>query len=306
MIRYSGGMTDTSLPETIGAYAISREIGRGGMGVVYLGHDSNLDRPVAIEDRTIERNGRSTPVRLYTPANGDSFPLILLIHGGAWVAGSLDTHDNLARYLSKNAVAVVVSVGYENSPEGKFPGVLEQCYDALLWAVENAGVIHADAQRLAVAGDSAGGNMTAALCLITRDRLGPKIDFQALINPVTDMTGGGTLEPQGDALDRGRWYASMYISDPEDANHPYVSPIVAADLSGLPPALVVLAEHDSLRDQGQRYADRLLDANVPTNVYCQMGIGHLAGDGARASIDAQESLDVVVAALRGAFRREGR
>ena len=107
----------------------------------------------AVDDRTIERSGRRTPLRLYTPANGDGFPLILLIHGGAWVAGNLDTHDNLARYLSKHAEAVVVSVGYENSPEGKFPGVLEQCYDALLWAVENAGAIHADAERLAVAGD---------------------------------------------------------------------------------------------------------------------------------------------------------
>ena len=134
------------------------------------------------------------------------------------MAGNLDTHDNLARYLCRGVQALVVSVGYQNSPEGKFPLPLEQCYDALLWIVDHAQEFHADITRLAVVGDSAGGNMAAALCLLDRDRKGPTIDLQVLINPVLDLTSGGTLQRQGDALDNERWYATQYVQNPNDVN----------------------------------------------------------------------------------------
>lgn len=179
------------------------------------------------------------------------------LFGGAWVAGNLDTHDNLARYLCRETQAVVVSVEYLNSPEGKFPLPLEQCYDALLWIVEHAQEFHAGSTRLAVVGDSAGGNMSTALCLLARDRKGPSIDLQVLINPATDLTGGGSIQRQDDALDSVRWYATQYVMDPHDANSPYVSPMMAKDLTGLPPAVVILAENDDLRKDGQKYADRL-------------------------------------------------
>lgn len=258
----------------------------------------------SVHDVKIEHEGRVTPLRIYVPNKCSQLPIVIFIHGGAWVAGNLDTHDNMARYIAKEAEALVVAVDYLNSPEGKFPIPLEQCYDALLWIIDHAEDFYADTKRLAVIGDSAGGNMAAALCLLSRDRKGPIIDLQILINPSTDLTGKGTIQRQGDALDSIRWYATQYVEDPNDVNNPYVSPITAKDLTHLPTALVVLAEKDELRNDGQQYADRLILAGVPTNVYTQWGIGHLAGNGARASIQARESLNVAVAALRGVFLKK--
>lgn len=259
----------------------------------------------SVNDITITLNSRITPLRIYTPLSQlKEFPIILLIHGGAWVAGNLDTHDHMARYLCKKTEALVISIEYCNSPEGKFPLPLEQCYAALLWAIENAPQFHADKNRLAVVGDSAGGNMTAALCLLARDRKGPNIDLQVLINPSTDLTGNGTILRQDDVLDRARWYTTQYVLDPNDVNSPYVSPLTANDLRNLPPALIILAESDELREDGQKYANRLISAGIFTNVYTQWGVGHLAGNAARASIMAQESLDVAIATLRGMFIRK--
>jgi len=258
-----------------------------------------------VKNVTINQDGRTTPLRIYTPNANENLPIILFIHGGAWIAGNLDTHDNLARYLCRGAQALVVSVGYQSAPEGKFPLALEQSYDALLWIGQHAQEYHADKKRLAVVGDSAGGNIAAALCLYDRDKKGPKIDLQVLINPVIDPNASGTLQRQGDAHDNERWYTAQYVRTPEDIKNPYVSPLLAKDLTGLPPALVILAEKDDFRKDGKKYADRLTEAGVPTNTYIQWGVGHLAGNGARASPLAQESLGVAVAALKGAFFRNG-
>lgn len=256
-----------------------------------------------VTNTTIKNDNRTTPLRIYIPNENKDLPVILYIHGGAWVAGTLDTHDNLARYLCKGVQAVVVSVGYLNAPEGKFPDSLEQCYDALLWTTKHAQEFNGNPNRLAVVGDSAGGNMAAALCLLARDRKGPKIEMQVLINPAIDNTWAGTLKPQGDEFDDERFIASQYVKNPKDTYNPYVSPIYAKDLSNLPPALIILAEKDMFRPDAQKYADRLREAGIPTNVYTQLGVGHLAGNGARASTLARESLDVAVAALRGEFAR---
>lgn len=230
----------------------------------------------SVEDRTIG----STPVRIYKPSEEEGLPIIILIHGGAWVAGNLDTHDNLARYLCAGVGAKVVSVGYTNAPEGKFPLQLNQCMDALLLEKSS---------RIAVVGDSAGGNMAAALCLMVRDQQGPKIALQVLINPAPDLRND-------------RWEAELYLSTLEEANDPYASPICAQNLSNLPPALILLAENDDLRADGEKFAQRLKEAGTPTTVYTQKGIGHLAGHGARASLQARESLDVAVIALKKAFK----
>ncbi len=267
----------------------------------------DIEAPVptvwSVVQQVVSHNARITPIRIYTPTPGNNFPIILLIHGGAWVAGNLDTHDNLARYLCSEAKAIVVSVGYLNAPAGKFPLPLEQCYDTLNWIIEHAGEFSGNPRKIAVVGDSAGGNMTAALCLMVRDRSGPKIDLQVLINPAPDLTSNGTIMRQNDELDTLRWQAFQYLSDLNDVNNPYVSPLVANDLRNLPTALVLLAEKDALRDAGEKYADRLRAAGVPTQVYCQKGIGHLAGDGARASLTARESLDIAVTALQKAFSK---
>lgn len=217
-----------------------------------------------------------------------------------------DMHPHEVRDLINQKILGIESERPEvqNVNEGKFPLPLEQCYDALLWINENAQKFHGERNRLAVVGDSAGGNMAAALCLLTRDRQGPNIDLQVLVNPSPDLTGGGTIQRQGDSLDTLRWYATQYVSDPSDANDPYVSPIMAKSLSNLPPAVIILAENDALRNDGQKYADRLIAAGTATNIYIQWGIGHLAGNGARASRVACESLDIASDAIKGAFFRK--
>jgi acetyl esterase len=255
----------------------------------------------AIDNRIIEHDAKSTPLRIYLPNSQSHLPLILLIHGGAWVAGNLDTHDNLARYLCSQAEAIVISIDYTLSPEGKFPLPLLQSYDALKWIIDHASQYSTNSSRLAIVGDSAGGNMVAAFCFMMRDLEGPTIDLQVLINPAPDLTCKGTLTPQNDALDILRWQALQYLSDPQEASHPYVSPLVAPNLKDLPEAVVILAEKDELREAGQQYAHRMIEAGIPTHVYFQSGIGHLAGKGARASLEARESLDVAVAALRKTF-----
>lgn len=270
----------------------------------FLAIEAERPEVLKVENLTIKNEDRTTPLRIYTPNEQKDLPIILYIHGGAWVAGNLDTHDHLARYLCREVQALVVSVGYLNAPEGKFPTSLEQCYDALLWIVDHAQKFNSNNSRLAVVGDSAGGGMAAALCLVARDRKGPAIDLQVLINPVVDNTWGGTLQLQGDEFDSERWIAAQYVKDPKDTSNPYVSPIFAKDLSNLPPTLIILAEKDMFRKDAQKYVDRLLASGVHTNVYTQFGVGHLAGNGGRASKLAQESLDVAVAALRGTFREK--
>ncbi len=251
----------------------------------------------------VQSQDRKTPIRVYIPKKGNNLPVVLLIHGGAWVAGTIATHDNLARYLCSQTQALVISVGYLNSPEGKYPLPLEQCYDAWNWIAKGDLKGIADPSRMAIVGDSAGGNMAAALCMMARDRGGPEPVLQVLINPALDLSCNGTLERKDDPLDTLRYQAVQYLSSPDEANLPYVSPLLAKDLSHLPPALVILAEKDDLRESGQQYADRLSSAGVPTQVFCQKEIGHLAGDGARASPRARESLDVAASALKRAFSK---
>lgn len=257
----------------------------------------------SVKNITIENGNRKTPLRIYTPNKNKDLPVILYIHGGAWVAGSLDTHDNLARYLCRGVQALVVSVGYTLAPEGKFPLALDQCNDALHWIVSHAKEYNGNPARLAVVGDSAGGSIAAALCLLVRDQKGPAIEMQVLINPAIDNSWGGTLQPQGDKDDNERWIATQYVTNPKETMNPYVSPIYAKDLSRLPTTLILLAEKDMFRKDAEKYGERLRSSGVPTNMYTQWGVGHLAGDGGRASPLAQESLDVAVAALRGEFRR---
>ncbi|MDP1835421.1 MAG: alpha/beta hydrolase [Chlamydiales bacterium] len=273
---------------------------RHGINQEIMNVEADVPEVYAVIEEKTSYNGTEVPLRVYLPNENKDIPVALFIHGGGWVAGSLDTHDNMARYLCKNAQIAVVAVEYTNSPEGKFPLPLEQCYQALLWIGEQSCL---DPSRLAVVGDSAGGNMTAAVCLLNRDRGGSDIGLQVLINPVTDLTCGGTLLEQGDPIDDVmRWIATQYVSDPNDVYNPCASPFLAEDLSRLPPALVILAEYDRLLKDGQRYADRLSSSGIPTTVFTQKGIGHLAGDGARASKAAQESLDVAAEALHKRLR----
>ena len=237
-------------------------------------------QPIAsVEDRTIPGPGGDIPIRVYTP-DSPSGGGILYFHGGGWVICNLDTHDAPARALANLSGATVISVDYRLAPEAKYPAAAEDCYAATQWASEHASELGIDASRIAVSGDSAGGNLAAVVAQMARDRGGPPIAFQALIYPVTDLdfTTASYIEHggEGDLLSAEdmAWYWGHYLESPEQAKEPYAAPLQASDLSGLAPALVITAEYDVLCDEGEAYARRLWSAGVPTTLTRYDGVIH--------------------------------
>ncbi len=224
----------------------------------------------SVEDRAVPGPDGDVPVRIFTPelALGT---VVVYFHGGGWVIGDLDSHDRTTRRLARDLGAVVVSVDYRCAPEHRFPAAAEDAYAATLWA---AAAYQPD--RLAVAGDSAGGNLAAVVSLMARDRGGPGIDHQLLVYPVTDHDFGTDSyreNANGYLLTEVhmRWFWDQYLGPDGDGTDPYASPLRATDLSGLPPASVLTAELDPLRDEGEAYATALAAAGVP--------VDHLRADG---------------------------
>lgn len=228
-------------------------------------------------DRTITAEGLTVPVRVYTPltTSRGAHPILVFFHGGGFAAGDLETHDSQARYLCQNVEAVVVAVDYRRPPEHKFPAALDDAVAAVAWAAGHAGEVNGDATRLAVAGDSAGGNLATVVCQLARQRGGPRIVLQALLYPLVDFTlasspsrlqfGGGEYFLSNRDM---QWFRELYLEDPDQATDPRVSPLLAADLTGLPPTVMVAAGCDLLRDEGRSYADRLIAAGVPVDYRC--------------------------------------
>ena len=264
--------------------------------------------PVAnVENRRIPGPAGEIPVRIYAPQGAAPFPVLVFYHGGGWVIGSLDTHDGTCRQLANGAGCVVVSVDYRLAPEHKYPAGPEDAYAALKWVSENAASIGADRGRIAIGGDSAGGNLTAVVALMARDRGGPPVVLQLLIYPVTDAsfdTASYRENADGYFLTTAamKWFWGHYLYRPEDGNEPYASPLRAADLSGLPPALVITAEFDPLRDEGEAYAARLDAARVSTRktrydgvIHGFFGMGAMLDAGKRAMAEATATLKLCFA-----------
>lgn len=261
---------------------------------------------VRIEDRAIPGPDSELPVRIYTPTGTGPFPSLVWFHGGGWVVGDLDTADATARHLTVGSNCVVVSVDYRLAPETKFPGPAEDCYAATQWVMQNAASINADPSKLAVGGDSAGGNLATAVCLMSRDRRGPALAFQLLVYPVTDhnfTTESYRSNAEGYQLSRDGmiWYWNHYLRSDADSSNPYACPLRATDLSGLPPASVITAEFDPLRDEGEAYAHRLQAAGVPTT--CTRYDGMIHGFfGMAAAVDkGKEAVDQATNMLRVVF-----
>jgi acetyl esterase len=261
-----------------------------------------------VEDRTVAGpDGNDIPVRIYWPLGGEApLPLVVFFHGGGWVIGGIESHDATVRSLVSQSGFVFVSVDYRLAPEHRFPAAPEDCYAATVWAVENAASFGADPMRVAVAGDSAGGNLAAVVALMARDRSGPQLAFQLLIYPCTDMDAGAYPSHTDNAngyfltAESMRWFYDHYAGD-ADRSHTYMAPIKEADLSGLPPALVITAEFDPLRDEGEAYAQRLRDAGVPAESVRYDGQIHGFFSMTSVIDRAKDAQAAAAAALRGAL-----
>jgi acetyl esterase len=228
--------------------------------------------PAEIDDRTIPGGPTGqVDIRIVKPANGaDSLPIIFHSHGGGWILGDKDTHERLDRELANFADAIVVFVDYTPAPDAHYPVQNEQAYTALVWAVANAAEFGADPNRVALIGDSVGGNMTAALTLMAKERGGPNLAAQVLLYPVTDCqfdTDTYRRYADGPWLTRAamRWFWDAYLPDEDRRSDITASPLRASleQLSGLPPALIINGEHDVLRAEGEAYARKLSQAGVP-------------------------------------------
>lgn len=236
--------------------------------------------PIAhVENRTIPGPAGDIPVRIYPPDGDGPFPVLVFFHGGGWVICNLDTHDGICRSLANGTPCIVVSVDYRLAPEHKFPAAPEDCYAATSWAAENATHFNGDPSRIAVGGDSAGGNLAAVISQMARDKGAPAVSFQLLVYPATVCTMRlPSVEENGE--DYGlteqdiTWFTNHYLNNEEDKQNPLASPLLAADLSGLPPALVITAEYDPLRDEGEMYGQKLKDAGVPVTITRYDGMTH--------------------------------
>jgi len=259
--------------------------------------------PVAeVAGRRIAGPGGEIPIRVYQPGGAGPHPVVVYFHGGGWVICDLDTHDMLMRRIVNAAGAIVVGVDYRLAPEHKFPAGLEDCYAATRWVADHADSIGADGRRIAVAGDSAGGNLAAAVSLLARDRGGPPLALQLLVYPITDRdfeTPSYRDNAAGYLLSREVmiWFWNHYIRRDEEAADPLASPLLAGDLSLLPPAHIITAEYDPLRDEGEAYARRLATSGVPVTLRRYDGMIHdffrrfaMIDQGAAAVAEAAEAL----------------
>jgi acetyl esterase len=269
-------------------------------------HRSVTSPQAQVRNVVIEEGGFPFRVRLYTPHGEERPPLAMFLHGGGWVLGTVAEYDALCRQLAAGARCAVAYVDYRLAPEHRFPAALEDCHAAARWLSASAPEYGIDAARMAVLGESAGGNLAAALTLLARDRAGPQIACQCLIYPVTDLamdTASYELFGTGYPLTAGdmRWFRDHYLASPEQVGNPLVSPLRASSLGGLPPALVMTAEFDPLRDEAEAYAGRLAAENVPVELVQVPGVVHGFLDHADSVDLAREALADVCAYLRKAM-----
>lgn len=239
----------------------------------------------AVSDRKIQGPGGMLPIRIYRPQADvkGPLPVALYFHGGGFYLGNLETHDHVCRFLCRNAGVIVIAVDYRLAPEHKFPAAIEDCYAALCWTVENAAKEGFDANRIALVGDSAGGAIVVSVCLMARQKGGPKIAYQVSVYPALTVDDGEDFPSRrtlgsGDyfiAHDDFAFFRKLYLENPDkDAQNPLASPIRAKDYANLPPALVVAAEFDPCVDENARYAERLKADGVAAEYVCFKGTLH--------------------------------
>jgi acetyl esterase len=284
-----------------GLSALPVEQARAALAMMGAGRADGVDEVARVEDLEIPGPAGAIPARVYVPAVDGTPPVVVYYHGGGWVLGGIDSHDGTCRALANASGAAVVSVDYRLAPEHPFPAAVEDAWAALEWVAANAAVLGGDPSRLAVAGDSAGGNLAAVVAIQARDIGAPALRGQLLVYPVTDATmSHPSIEENASGYfltkaDMERFFGHYAPERPDDWR---LSPLAAADLSGLAPALVLTAEYDPLRDEGEAYARRLDDAGVPVELIRKDGLIH-GFFGMAADVDeARDAMERSGAALR--------
>ena len=263
-----------------------------------------------IKNITVEVNSEKIPVRIYTPEDGDKFPIIIYSHGGSWISGNLDTHDNVCRKLSRNTKAIVISVDYHLAPDNPFPAGLNDVYNILQWTYKNVESINGNEKQIAVAGDSAGGNLSAAVSLMSKDKSGPHITCQVLIYPSTNIYELNTASWSDFSNDFNiskeemEKYISLYVTQKEDRKNPYVSPLLANGFNQLPDTLVITAEIDPLRDEGEAYGNKLKEAGIQSEVIRFNGVTHGFITMDKITDKADEALNQISSYIRNEFQKQ--
>jgi acetyl esterase len=260
----------------------------------------------SVQDRRIPGPAGDIPIRIYAPEARVPQPILVYFHGGGFVIGSLQSHDPICRVLAARVPAIVVAVDYRLAPEHPFPAAAEDAYAATCWIAEHASEIGGDLGRIAVGGDSAGGNLSAVVAFLARERGGPRLVHQLLIYPVTDYsfeTPSHIANAEGYFLTRSlmEWFIGHYFAGSSERGDPRFAILRAGDLRGLPPATVVTAEFDPLRDEGEAYAAKLRAAGVAVTLRRFDGMIH--GFFAMPALfrQAEEAIDGAADALRSAF-----
>jgi acetyl esterase len=268
-----------------------------------------VEEVARIENKRIPSPGGEIPIRLYYPRGQAPVGASMWFHGGGWVIGDLESHDPICREIANRSGALVVSVDYRLAPEHKFPAAPDDCHAATRWVADNAGTLGYPAGRLAVTGDSAGGNLAAVVALMARDKGGPALRFQLLVYPAFDpaMTTPSHQEFAQDGFVLSRadmvWFWNHYLNGPQDESNPYLNPARAKDLSRLPAALVITAGFDPLRDEGAAYAAMLRQAGVVAKSRQYEGLTHGFFNMASQIDLAKVARDEASAALREALTR---
>jgi len=265
----------------------------------------------AVDDRTFAGPACAVPVRIYRPTTASSSPApcVVYFHGGGWVVGDLDSHDHLCRYLAHGAGAVVVAVDYRLAPEHPFPAPLDDCIAAVHWVADNAVELDIDPQRLALGGDSAGGNLAAATAIALRDGKGPRALVQLLIYPAVDFTANNDSlrdNAEGYLLTRSALdlFTRLYLPDEATRSDPRASPQLRNRHTDLPRAFIQTAEYDPLRDEARDYAQTLAAAGCPVEYKCYPGMVHgFARMGGKVDM-ALTALDDACGVMREAFNRK--
>jgi acetyl esterase/lipase len=260
-----------------------------------------------VEERRMPVRDGSVAARIYVPEGVGPFPVMVYFFGGGFIMGSIDAVDEACRAMARRSGCMVVSAEYRLAPEHKFPGPVEDGFAAVSWVAEHAASFGGDASRLAVGGESAGGNIAAVACHLGKARGGPPIALQVLIYPPLDFTAGRSVDREiaGQATltdERMAYFDGHYFRTAEDANSPLASPVLADDLGGLPDALILTAEFDPLAAEGAAYADRLRRAGVRVTLSCYAGMIHGFFSMLGVFWQADEAIDQVAAELRAVLK----